>query len=166
MPFQNTLWQSTCESVANTCEISMRALLSCFSSFSGKLIWNMSPLVLGEMLEVFVNTLTSDDKYPVEDSENWPLSIQMQLSEKQKKFAEFFVQFLESRSNFKSFEKKMMVIANVYPKLQTVKKFVKTLSENQRFRTSFRCQHVKAPQILAKSPWEHFYHVFHHSQRS
>ena len=41
----------------------------------------MSPLVLGEALGVFVNTLTGDDKYPVEDFENLTLSIQMQLSD-------------------------------------------------------------------------------------
>ena len=38
-----------------------------FSSFSGKLIWKMSPLVLGEILGLFVNILTADDKYPVQD---------------------------------------------------------------------------------------------------
>ena len=44
----------------------------------------MSPLLLGEILRVFVNTLTSDGKYPVLDCENSPLPIQMQLSEKRK----------------------------------------------------------------------------------
>ena len=50
----------------------------------------MSPLVLGEVLGLFVNILTDDNKYPVEDCENLPLSIQMQLSEIQKKFSDFF----------------------------------------------------------------------------
>ena len=40
----------------------------------------MSPLVLGKILGVFVNTLTVEGKYPVEDWENLELSIQMQLS--------------------------------------------------------------------------------------
>ena len=56
----------------------------------------MSPLVLGEILGIFVNTLTPDGKYPVPGSENLQLPIQMQLSEKQKTFSEFFVPFLES----------------------------------------------------------------------
>ena len=56
--------------------------LSCFSKFSGKLIYKMSPLVLRKILGVFVNTLTADCKYPVQDCENLPLPIQMQLSEK------------------------------------------------------------------------------------
>ena len=40
----------------------------------------MSPLVLGKILGVFVNTSTAEGKYPVEDWENLQLSIQMQLS--------------------------------------------------------------------------------------
>ena len=44
----------------------------------------MSPIVLGEILGVSVNTLTVDGKYSVQDCENLPLRIQMQLSEKEK----------------------------------------------------------------------------------
>ena len=61
-----------------------------FSSFRGKLIWKMSPLLLGEILEVFFNTLTPDGKYPIQDWENLELPIQMQLSEKPKTFSEIF----------------------------------------------------------------------------
>ena len=42
----------------------------------------MSPLVSGEMLGLFVNTLTPDGKYPVQGCENLQLPIQMQLCEK------------------------------------------------------------------------------------
>ena len=66
----------------------------------------MSPLVLGEMLEVFVNTLPVDGKYPVQGCENLQLPIQMQLSEKRKTFSEFFVPFLDTTSNFEHFERK------------------------------------------------------------
>ena len=66
----------------------------------------MSPLVLGEILGVFVNTLTGDGKYLFQDFQNLSLHIQMQISEKLKIFSEFFVPFLESTSNFKHFEKK------------------------------------------------------------
>ena len=62
--------------------------------------------MLGDVLVVFVNRLTADGKYPVQDCENLLLPIQMQLSEKRKTFIEFFVPFLESTSNFKHFEKK------------------------------------------------------------
>ena len=66
----------------------------------------MSPLVWGEILGVFVNTLTADGKYPVQGCENLQLPIQMQLSEKPKSFSEFFVRFLDSIVNFEHFEKK------------------------------------------------------------
>ena len=62
--------------------------------------------MIGEILEVFVNTLTADDKCPLQDYENLTLPIQMQLSEKCKTFSQFFVPFLQSASNFKSFESK------------------------------------------------------------
>ena len=47
----------------------------------------MSPLVLGEILEVFLNILTADGKYRVQGCGNMQLPIQMQLSEKQKIFS-------------------------------------------------------------------------------
>ena len=67
----------------------------------------MSPLVLGEIVGVFLNTLTDDGMYPVQGCENLQLPIQMQLSDKQNNFSQFFVPFLESSSNFEHFEKKI-----------------------------------------------------------
>ena len=75
----------------------------------------MSPCLV-EILRVFVNTLTADDKYPFQDSENLPLPIELHLPKKRKTFLRFFVPFLESISNFKFFEKRIIVIANVFPK--------------------------------------------------
>ena len=46
----------------------------------------------------------------------------------------------------------MIVIAKVFPKLQTLKILLRPLSKKRRFRTRIESQHVKAPQILAKSP--------------
>ena len=70
------------------------------------LVWKMSPLVLGKILGVFVNTLIADNKYRVQDCENLALPIQIQFSKKQKRFSQFFVPFLESTRNFKNFQKK------------------------------------------------------------
>ena len=50
----------------------------------------MSALVLGEILGVFVDTLTSDCMYPVQACENLEVRIQMHLSAKQKVFLNFF----------------------------------------------------------------------------
>ena len=54
----------------------------------------------------------------------------------------------------------MIVIANVFKKLETVKILVRPLSKKRCFRTRFDNQHVKASQIQAKSPSERFCHVF------
>ena len=52
-----------------------------------KLIGKISPLVLSEILGLFVNTLTAETKYPVQGSEIFQLPIEMQLSEKPKPFS-------------------------------------------------------------------------------
>ena len=57
-------------------------------------------------------------------------------------------------------KKKMIVIANVVPKLLRVKNLVRTLSKEQRYTPGLGSQHVKASKILAKSPRELFDHVF------
>ena len=77
-----------------------------FSSFWENLVGKMSPLVLGEILGLFLNTLTADGKYPLADWENWQLPMQMQLSGKRKTFSQFFNPFLETTSNLKHFEEK------------------------------------------------------------
>ena len=49
-------------------------------------------------------------------------------------------------------KKNMIVVANVFPKLMTVKLLVRPLTKKRCVRTRFDSQHVKASQILAKSP--------------
>ena len=55
---------------------------------------------------MFRITLTANDSYPDQDWENDSIPIQMHLSLEPKFFAELFFPFLESKSNFKFFEKK------------------------------------------------------------
>ena len=45
-----------------------------------------------------------------------------------------------------------MVIADVFPKLQTVKNFVRPFCKKRRLGTRFDSQHVKVSQIPAKCP--------------
>ena len=52
--------------------------------------WKISLVLLGEIFWRFLNTLTADGRYPIEDWENLPFLIQMQLSEKRKTFSHFF----------------------------------------------------------------------------
>ena len=49
-------------------------------SLSREMIWKISPIFKFEILGLFVNTLTADDKYALLDCENLPFPIQMQLS--------------------------------------------------------------------------------------
>ena len=76
----------------------------------------------------------------------------MQLSNKRKNFSPFFVPFLDSTTISKTLKEKMILIANVFPKLQTVKSFASKLSQEDRFRAGLRSQHVKGSQMLAKYP--------------
>ena len=46
----------------------------------------------------------------------------------------------------------MMALANVFPKLQTVKNFVTPLCKKHRFGTRLDSRHKKVSRILAKSP--------------
>ena len=50
-------------------------------------------LVISEILGLFVNTLTADDKYSLHNTEALWHPIQMQLPRKQKIFLGFFLQF-------------------------------------------------------------------------
>ena len=89
----------------------------------------MSPLDLVEILAVFANRLTADRKYPIQDCENLQLPIKNQLSEKRKIFLNFFFHFWKIRQILNIFKKRMIVIANVFPKLETAKVLLRPLSK-------------------------------------
>ena len=67
--------------------------------------WKKSLLVIHKILRLFVNTLIVDDKHYVLNRDNLTQPIQMQLSQKQKTFSEFFFAFLKSILNFKHLPK-------------------------------------------------------------
>ena len=69
----------------------------------------------------FFNIFTADDKYSLISRDNWMQAIQMHLTQKQMVFSRFFYAFFESALNFKHFEKKMTLIAYVFPKLPSTK---------------------------------------------
>ena len=68
--------------------------------------WKQSLLVTHKILGLFVNTLTVNDKHYLLNRDNLTQQIEMQLSEKQKTFSEFFFAFLKSILNFKHLPKK------------------------------------------------------------
>ena len=75
-------------------------------SLPRKLSWKKSLLLTCQILGLLVNTLAADEKYPVLNSNNLTLPIRMELSEKEKKFSQFFATFLKSRLSFEHFQKK------------------------------------------------------------
>ena len=62
--------------------------------------------MIHKILGLFVNTLTVDDKHYMLNRDNLTQPIQIQLSQKQKIFSEFFFAFLKSILNFKHLPKK------------------------------------------------------------
>ena len=74
-------------------------------------------LVLWKILGLFVNTLSEDDKYCLLYNDNLLQPIQILLSQKQKTFSQFFSAFLKSTLNFEHIQKKIKLIADVFPKL-------------------------------------------------
>ena len=93
------------------------------------LICKKSPLVLREIFGVFVNTLTAEGMYPVQGCEKLQLPNQMHLSEKPKIFLNFLLHFWNLHQILNILKKRMIFAANVFPKLQTVKIFVRPLSK-------------------------------------
>ena len=124
------------------------------------MIWEISPWLKFEIIGLFPKTWTADYKYPVMACENLPFPIQIQLSSKQKTFPGFFFHWWNVHQILNIFQKKKIVLPNVFPKLATVQDFVTPLTIQCRLETSFDSQNGKRFQTLVKSSWEHFYHIF------
>ena len=65
-----------------------------------------SPVVLSEILTLFVNTLTTDDKYSIRYMLNFTQQLEALLSQKEKTFSVFFLGFPKYTLNLQHFEKK------------------------------------------------------------
>ena len=90
----------------NTIAIGIPARLHYFL-FTVKVIpLKKSLLVIGKILMLFVDTLTVDEKHYLLTRDNLTQTIQIQLSQKQKTFYEFFLVFLKSILNFQHLPKK------------------------------------------------------------
>ena len=71
--------------------------------------------------------------------------------------ANFLFHFSNLHQHFNIFKQKMIVIAKVFPKIQTVKELVRPLSKKWHFRTPFYSQHVAGSQTVEKFAWEYLY---------
>ena len=75
-------------------------------------------------------------------------TIQMHLSRKQKSFSEFSCAFFESALSLEHFQKKITLIAYVFPKLPTTKNVLRQMSKSFRFRKRLDRRHSKWAEAL------------------
>ena len=68
--------------------------------------WKNSPSVWYEILRLFVNVLTADDKYSGSNMQTLQQQFQTQLSKKKETFSWFFIVFLKRAWNLEHFQKK------------------------------------------------------------
>ena len=68
--------------------------------------WTKSAFVRSEILTLFFNTLTTDDKYSRRNMLNFTQQFEPPLSQKQKTFSDFFLAFLKCALNLEHFAKK------------------------------------------------------------
>ena len=77
-----------------------------FSSIRSKSSCKKSPSVWYEILRLFVNTLTADDKYSDSNMQNLPQQFQTPFSQKKNTFSWFFIAFQKRARNLEHFPKK------------------------------------------------------------
>ena len=134
-----------------------------FSSLSGKLIWKKSPLVLGEIVGLFMKNWLPITNILFKIARICNFKLKCNYLKNEKLFLHFLFHFSSLHQILNILNEMIFVIANVFAKFQTVKNLIRPLSKKRRFRTHIDSQHVKASLILAKSSWECFYHFFHQS---
>ena len=81
--------------------------------------------MIHKILRLFINTLTVNDKYYLLNRDNLTETIQIELSQKQNTFFQFFFAFSKSILNFKHLPKKMTLIADVFPEILAPKNMVR-----------------------------------------
>ena len=86
-------------------------------------------------------------------------TIQMHLSQKQEIFSAFFAAFFESALNLEHFQKKMTLLAYVFPKLTTTKNELRQMSKSSRFREPLDKRHGERAEALILYKSEHLYHI-------
>ena len=90
-----------------------------------QLSWKKSLLVIWKILELLVKTLTADHKFSLLNRDKLTRPIQMQLCKSKKTFSQLCSAFLKFRYSFQQFQKKMTLIADVFPKLMIPKNVVR-----------------------------------------
>ena len=68
--------------------------------------YKKSPSVWCEILRLFINALTADDKYSDSNMQNFPQQFQTPLSQKQKTLSGFIIAFMKCAWNLEHFQEK------------------------------------------------------------
>ena len=130
-----------------------------FSSISDKLCWKTSLLVRSEILRLFVNTMTADEKYSRHNRENLPQRIQMQLSKTKKCLSKFYFIFKIYRKFGTFWKKYEFHNLSISPIIDSVKHSYLNVWRSC-FRTPFGCKHVNGPKTLLKSARRPLHPIF------
>ena len=125
-----------------------------------QLSFKKSLLRICKILSLFVNTLTADDKYSLLNRENLTQPIQMELSQKQKPFPQFFSRILKSSWNFQHFQQIDDAHSWCISQNTDSVKQVRSMSNKSRLRGRFKKQHGKRDQTLSKSERQHHHHIY------
>ena len=127
-----------------------------FHHSEGKLFWKCLPYWNLESEEFFLTHSLPITTISLETLGICSFLLKWNNLENEILFLNFLFHLLNLHEILNIFEKRMIAIVNVFPKLQTVKDLVRLLSKKRHFRTSFKSQHVKGSQTLVKSAWERF----------
>ena len=76
---------------------------------------------------------------------------QLHLSQKQNIFSQLFAAFFEFALNLEHFQKKMNLIAYLFPKLPTTKDVFRLMPKNSRLRGPLDMRHGKRAEALIRS---------------
>ena len=122
--------------------------------------WQKSALVWSEILRLFVNTLTVDNKYSLCNVHNFAQQVQTPLSQKEKIFCGFFIPFLKCALNLEHFEKKYEHPSLIISEIMDCERDDYLTSKRSCFRRPYGNQPVNGFQTLLKSARHHYYPIF------
>ena len=95
--------------------------------------------------------MTVNDKRYLLNRDNLPQPIQMQVSEQQNTFSQFFFCIFKMYINFKHLRKKMTLVADVFLEITVSKNMVRQMSKKQCFRGLLETEQRKRVNTLLES---------------
>ena len=84
--------------------------------------WKKSLSIWYQILRLFVNAVTADDKYSDSNMQNLPQQFETPLSKKQKTFSDFLIAFLKCAWNLENFPKKDEYHSLIIPEIIAAEK--------------------------------------------